>query len=227
MVIPAHDEARLLPACLASVRRAAQHPALDGRAARVVVVLDACTDASGEVARTALGRDDAVVEVSARNVGAARAAGFAHALAAGDAPDPGRLWLATTDADTVVPPDWLVQQLALAEAGYEAVAGAVEVGDWSEQPPAVRERYRAHYRAGSTPDGGHDHAHGANLGLTGRAYLAAGGVPPLPLAEDRALIERLAAGGRLARPRSIRVITSARRDSRAPGGFGHFLRSLA
>jgi uncharacterized protein (DUF2342 family) len=191
-----------------------------------MVVLDACADASGEVARAALGPNDAVLEISARNVGAARAAGFAHALASRDAPEPERLWLATTDADTLVSSDWLARQLALAEAGYEAVAGAVEVQDWSEQPPAVRARYLAHYRAGSTPDGGHRHAHGANLGLTGQAYLAAGGVPPLPLAEDRALIERLAAAGRLARARSVRVVTSARQDSRATGGFGDFLRSL-
>nr|MYQ57762.1 hypothetical protein [Streptomyces sp. SID4926] len=47
VVVPAHDEEALLPHALAALRRAARHPALPVRArVRVVVVADACADAT-------------------------------------------------------------------------------------------------------------------------------------------------------------------------------------
>ena len=52
---------------------------------------------------------------------------------------------ATTDADSRVPSDWLVRQLAHAERGADAVAGIVEIDDWREQPEAVRRRFAEHY----------------------------------------------------------------------------------
>ena len=74
VVIPAHDEERLLPRCLRSVRAAAAHPALQGIAVHVIPVLDACSDDTGAVAPGA-------IEIAARNVGMARAAGFEAGLA--------------------------------------------------------------------------------------------------------------------------------------------------
>jgi hypothetical protein len=68
VVIPAHDEADRLPACLASVAAAADAMELP---VTVLVVLDACTDDSETVA----GERVWVLRVSFRNVGAARAAG--------------------------------------------------------------------------------------------------------------------------------------------------------
>jgi hypothetical protein len=54
------------------------------------------------------------------------------------------------------------------------------------------------------------------------------GFPALPTAEDHALVEALTAGGsRVLRTRALPVVTSARRDSRAPDCFGHYLRKLA
>jgi glycosyltransferase involved in cell wall biosynthesis len=100
VVIPAHDEADRLPACLASVAAAADAVNLP---VTVVVVLDACTDHSEEV----VGDGVRVLRVSVRNVGAARAAGFAAASAA----DP-TTWLACIDADCVVPTRWLADQVA-------------------------------------------------------------------------------------------------------------------
>lgn len=217
VVVPAHDEQQLLPACLASVRVAARHPALRHVQVRLVPVLDTCSDDSGELAPGAL-------EVRARNVGVARAAGFAAVLRAEAGRPAHELWLASTDADSVVPPDWLAEQLRLAAHGAEVVAGTVRVHDWSQQPEAVRHRFACTYGA---PDRGHRHVHGANLGMSGAAYLDAGGVPPLALAEDQALVDalrlrthRLVATGR------IPVTTSARRESRTAGGFADHLRAL-
>lgn len=217
VVVPAHDEQDLIPACLASLRRAAAHPALRGVPVHLVPVLDACSDDTGLHAPQA-------VEVSAGNVGVARAAGFTEVLRREAGRPAAELWLATTDADSVVPPDWLAEQLALARAGVDVVAGTVQVRDWSEQPAEVRRRFRQTY---GTPAAGHLHVHGANLGLSAAAYLDAGGVPPLALAEDQALVDVLRTRARrLVSTGRIPVVTSARRESRTTGGFADHLRSL-
>lgn len=181
-------------------------------------VLDACSDDTGDVAPGA-------VEVHAGNVGVARAAGFAEVLRREAGRPPRQLWLATTDADSVVPPDWLAEQLRLAARGVEVVAGTVRVQDWSEQPETVR---RTFVRTYGRPGDSHLHVHGANLGLSATAYLGAGAVPPLALAEDRALVDALTARARrLLATGRIPVITSARRESRTVGGFADHLRGLS
>jgi len=217
IVIPAHDERELLPACLASLRVAARHPALRHVAVHLVPVLDACRDDSGDVAPGAL-------EVQAHNVGIARATGFAQVLDREAGRPVEELWLATTDADSTVPPDWLAEQLRLAARGAEVVAGTVRVQDWSQQPDLVRARFAATY---GDPPLGHAHVHGANLGLSAAAYLDAGGVPPLALAEDQALVDALRVRARrLVATGRIPVTTSGRRESRTTGGFADHLREL-
>jgi hypothetical protein len=100
----------------------------------------------------------------------------------------------------------------------------VRVQDWSQQPMAVR---RAFVRTYGRPAAGHRHVHGANLGLSAAAYAGAGGVPPLALAEDQALLDALTADGRrIAATGRIPVLTSARRESRTSGGFADHLRGL-
>jgi hypothetical protein len=217
VVVPAHDEQELLPAALAAIRVAARHPAVRGLAVHVVPVLDACSDDTGAYAPGA-------VEVRAGNVGLARAAGFAEVLRREAGRPPGELWLAGTDADSTVPADWLAEQLRLAAAGADVVAGTVAVADWSGQPAATRARFAATY---GTPRAGHRHVHGANLGLTAAAYARAGGMPPLPLGEDQALVDTLHAHAlRVVATGRIPVLTSARRESRTTGGFADHLRTL-
>lgn len=200
------------------MRVAARHPTLRNVQVHVVPVLDACGDDSGTVAPGAM-------EVNAHNVGRARAAGFTAVLAREAGRPPGQLWLTTTDADSQVPGDWLAEQLRLASLGAEVVAGTVRVEDWTEQPAAVRERFSRSYGA---PGRCHRHVHGANLGMSAAAYLDAGGVPPLMLAEDQALVDVLRARHRrLVATGRIPVITSGRRESRITGGFADHLRGLA
>jgi glycosyltransferase involved in cell wall biosynthesis len=220
VVVPAHDEEDLLPRCLAAVGRAERE--LAGIRVHLVVVADACRDRTAEVAREAKAT---VVEIGARCVGAARAAGFREVLSRTERLDPASVWLATTDADTLVPPEWLAAQLGYAAAGWDAVVGTVRVTDWSEHPPAVRRLFEDRY---GDSRGDHPHVHGANLGFTARAYLAAGGFAPRPTAEDHAFVRSLAAvGGRILHTGEVTVVTSARRVSRAPLGFGHLLAGLA
>ena len=219
VVIPAHDEQDLLPSCLAAARLAAT---LARVPVHLVVVADACTDRTAALARAG-GAD--VVEIGARNVGAARRAGMHEVLRRTAHLDPAAVWLATTDADTLVPPCWLARQVRFAAAGWDAVVGTVTVTDWAQQPPGVPPLFLARY--GIVP-GAHPHVHGANLGVTARAYLAVGGFHADPTAEDHTLVNALTAtGSRILRTTEISVVTSARRRARAPLGFAHLLSTLA
>jgi hypothetical protein len=166
VVVPAHDEETLLPACLAALRDAANALRLP---VHVVVVADACTDQTAAVARAA---GAGVIGIRARRVGAARAAGMRELLRLTSGADPAAVWLATTDADTLVPPDWLRRQLDYANAGWDVVLGTVTVTDWDGHPPHVPVAFAERYAFGSGP---HPHVHGANLGIRASAYLAAGG----------------------------------------------------
>jgi glycosyltransferase involved in cell wall biosynthesis len=235
VIVPAHNEQDLLPSCLASLRRAAR--ALRGIPVHVVVVADACRDRTAEAARHG---GASVVTISARSAGAARAAGARELLRRTGHLDPANVWLATTDADTLVPARWLRQQARYATQGWDAIVGTVKVTDWSGYPPGTRSLFRERYERGpeqpnkpSEPNGhegsvtGHAHVHGANLGFRASAYLRAAGFPAVATAEDHALVAALtAAGSRVLRTRALPVVTSARRDSRAPHGFGDYLMQL-
>ncbi|MFJ1646027.1 glycosyltransferase [Streptomyces sp. NPDC088258] len=227
VIVPAHNEAATLPATLASVRVALRRPRRSGVEVLLVVVADACTDATAAIAAAA---GALVLRESFGSVGQARAAGADAArdrLAAhGEA-----LWLATTDADTVVPPGWLVHQLRHARGGWDCVVGTVRLAAHPALSAARAARHDAHYFAGR-PKGPaawhHPHVHGANLGVAAGPYLAAGGFPPLTHDEDRTLVARLEElGHRILRTDDCPVLTSAREDYRAPHGFGAFLTGLA
>ncbi|AOE67261.1 glycosyl transferase [Pseudomonas fluorescens] len=211
VVIPAHNEERHISECLASVRLASEHPALQGQRVEILVVLDACSD--GTVEQVAA-RGASMLEVCFQNVGKARAVGAEHLLEAGVQ------WLAFTDADTRVPCDWLVRQI---ECGADAVCGTVEVDSWSEHDESVRSRYLELYQFIEN----HRHIHGANLGLSADAYRNAGGFQHLVTHEDVRLVADLErTGARIAWTATNPVITSARRDYKCRGGFGEYLMSM-
>jgi glycosyltransferase involved in cell wall biosynthesis len=131
VIVPAHDEQDLLPSCLASVRRAAQ--ALRGMPVYVVVVADACRDRTVQAARRG---GASVVSISARSAGAARAAGAREVLRRTSHLDPTNVWLATTDADTLVPAHWLRQQVRHASQGWDAISAYLSAGGFPLLPTA-------------------------------------------------------------------------------------------
>ncbi len=212
ILIPVHNEEALLAECLDAALVAASHSDLHGEAVQILVVLDSCSDASAVIASA---YPVQCLDVQARNVGQARGVGARHLLNAG------ARWIACTDADSRVSPDWLVAQLAL-EA--DAVCGTVTVDTWSEDfDTSAQIRYQQGYAARD----GHRHIHGANLGVSAGAYIRAGGFEPLACHEDVQLVRDLErCGASIAWSHRPQVVTSARLQARAQGGFGDFLKSL-
>lgn len=216
VLIPARDEEVLLPRCLRAVQKA--RLALGVRVSTdVIVVSDHSTDRTLHIARSTLGDPGLALEAGGNGVGAARALAADVALQRAKV-SAHHCWLANTDADTEVPEDWLLDQLRLANDGCDAVAGIVDVLDFSDHPPAVASLFRHSYAIHS--DGTHPHIHGANLGLRGDVYRKAGGWKPLLTAEDHDLWLRVAAGGFCCvKDARLRVVTSGRLEGRAPSGF--------
>lgn len=205
VIVPAYNEEACLGACLRSVRVASRIRQLDREQVLRVVVLDTCTDQSEKIARAWAAH---TLSLQACNAGAARALGAQWAL------NHGARWLAFTDADSVVAPDWLSMQLAQRS---DAVCGTVLVRGWGD----CGERLRGHSDATHTNAGGHQHIHGANLGVSAAFYRRAGGFQPLASREDVALVRALqACGARIAWSAAPRVTTSARRQYRARLGLG-------
>src|SRR5690349_14639173 len=178
VVVPAHNEAEELPRCLTALTTAALSVSVP---VLIVVVLDACDDGSEHVAGR-FGPDVHVVTVEAGNVGAARAAGFDYARTLCD--DGPTTWYATTDADSVVGPDWLVRMTA---PGADMVLGVVRI----PLSPSLSDAATLSFLRAYDADGpGHPHVHGANMGFRASAYWHVGGFRALATAEDADLVDR-------------------------------------
>ena len=201
VVIPARDEADLIARCLSSID-----------SARIIVVADGCADNTAEIARS---RGVEVIEIDEANVGLARAIGCQAALR-----HPEVDWIACTDADSVVPPNWIDEQLRLAAAGADVVVGTVRP-DFSDLSALQTNAWLATHQPGVA----NGHVHGANLGLRASAYLSVGGFAPVSEHEDNDLVARLATAGFTVTPTAaIEVLTSGRVFGRTPGGYARYLR---
>lgn len=211
IVIPAHDEEASIECCVRAALAAREHPTLRAEAVAVLVVTDSCTDRTAALAQRS-GAE--TLSIAARNVGAARAAGADALLARGVR------WLSFTDADTIVSPTWLADQLSL---DSDAVCGTVHVDDWSAHGEHA-DLLRAHFHRTYCDRDEHRHVHGANFGVSAAAYRRAGGFARLACSEDHALVEALRkSGARIAWSARPRVTTSARTAARAKGGFADAL----
>ena len=227
VVIPARNEEERIEACLRSVLIASERVAGVARRIAIVVVADSCTDQTVQVARATLGSRSysTVVTCDFENVARTRAHGVVAGLSILETVRPSRTWLANTDADTTVPPNWLVLHLDAAHRNVHAIAGVVEVHSFDGLPAAARQYFRNTYTATLPVEGDHTHVHAANLGVRCDSYNDAGGWGSLPRSEDRDLWTRLRdRGARIESPTSLRVVTSGRGVGRVPGGFAECLR---
>jgi len=229
--IPARDEAdRIVKAVQALARAAQRSPA----PVHVVVAADRCDDATEPLARAALReggaswRTASVVAIDSGTAGAARHAACLAALrrAMADGTEAHRVWVATTDGDSAVPPDWFVQHEAWACRGAHGVAGLVDLfADDGLSAAAQRRWRRSIERAGIGH--GHPHVHGANLGMRADLWLAAGGFDQRAVGEDHELWRRARAlGASLVGCADMVVRTSARTQGRTPAGFAGLLADL-
>jgi hypothetical protein len=241
VAIPAKDEEALLPRCLAALgRQTGVAPAEVG----VVVCLNNTTDRSLE-ATSAVARGLAcavtIVEVTLEPDRAH--AGWARRLAMETATTlclPIGLLL-TTDADAVADDDWIAQNHHEIANGVDAVAGFV-TADWEELQQldsaildrgALEWEYQNLLAAHEArldpcawdPAPRPNQMCGASLAVSKTAYDAVGGLPPLPVGEDRALFQALLARDyRIRHSLKAHVTASARTIGRAYGGMADALR---
>lgn len=222
VVVPARDEAARLPGHLLALRAAVdellrRRPDLEVRA---TVVLDSCTDDSDEVLLTHPWVD--VARLRSGVVGRVRGHGVERARGLAGGRDADEVWVASTDADTLVPPGWLVEQLALAALACDLVIGTVHP-DPAELTPGALARWRERHLLRE----GHTHVHGANLGFRLSAYDAVGGFGALRTGEDVDLVARMRlAGVAWCATARTQVLTSGRSAGRAPDGFAAYVARL-
>lgn len=142
--------------------------------------------------------------------------------------------LISTDADCRPPRDWIAANLA-AFAADRIVGGRIELdeAEAAHAPEifALRHRFDAYWREVRAiedsidplpwdPAPRHGDHTGASLAMSVDLYRRAGGVPLLPVGEDRALVDAaIAAGGKLVHPQSVWTRASARTVGRAAGGM--------
>lgn len=216
VLIPAKNEEDLLPRCLQSVMAACSAVA-PYASTDIILVVDDSEDDTLSIASEMIGDNGLVLKRNFSCVGMARheAAQVAMQRASSTM---NRCWLANTDADCLVPPDWLAKQLVHAVDEYAGVVGIVDVDSFREHQCHVARRFCETYVLHS--DGTHPHVHGANIGFQAEAYLSVGGWAALSTAEDHDLWGRFqVAGHKLTSDTSIKVVTSGRREGRAPMGF--------
>ncbi|WP_417374495.1 glycosyltransferase [Glutamicibacter protophormiae] len=218
VVIPVRNEQDLLERCLESVRAAAEVARENGTPVSLWVVLDVCTD---ESARIAAKFPAATIAVDARSVGVARAAGVRAALRTFRRVPLERVWIAHTDADSMVPAHWLIHQAALADSGADVVVGTVRP-DFRDLSAAQIDAWHARH----VPGVANGHVHGANLGTRASVLVEAGGFPRIPAHEDVQVVERMRArDATIIATDGAWVLTSGRQAGRAKGGYADYLRT--
>jgi hypothetical protein len=249
VAIPARDEATRLPGCLAALaaQQGTDGAPIDLASAAVLVLANNCGDDTVAVARAMapslpfrlVVRDVGLPPAMAHAGGARRAAMDAAAALLGPTPAPDAALL-STDADGRAAPTWLAANLAALRAGADAVAGAIEPdpAEAVHLPAALlaREARETRYAAlldemaslvdpnPADPWPRHAAHSGASIALTVEAYRRVGGLPAVPVGEDRALFEALLqADMRVRHCPAARVIVSCRLQGRAAGGMADTL----
>lgn len=234
VAIPVHNEEDYIAACLQSLARQDFPGPFE-----VVAFLNNCTDGTLGIARRLapslpyrLRVRERVLDRASANAGVARRLAMreAEALVATDGV------LLTTDADSQVPPDWISTRVAQLDAGADAVAGMVEMNDEDAAalPPHLIADEEKTQELGTLldeidwlldPDAAdpwprHTQHSGANIAVRASWLKRVGGIPAIPLGEDRQFFTELRrADARIRHSREAVVIVSGRTTGRAAGGM--------
>ena len=252
VIIPAKDEAKALSAALDALRlqRDLSGAPMPHASYEVLLLLNNCTDESLEVAKHYAGVHrsfrlhilECDLPPDCAHVGTARKIlmdlacdRFAMLPAAPTTA------ILSTDADTLVSPEWIACNLSAIVDGADAVGGVIQLlpGDLASLDTGTRIRYErdrefqvlvAKLEALLDPDPAdpwprHVAHFGASLACTPEAYRRCGGMPPVKPLEDVAFIDALRkVGARIRHAPSVHVATSARLDGRAEVGLSGQLR---
>ena len=235
--IPAKNEAAHLPSTLDALAKAFGRLPGHGahRRGELVIALDACTDHSRRVIE-ARAKDFPVairiIDVPPHPVphaGRVRRAAMEEGARAFPLDE---VVLFTTDADTRVHPDWLVNTLSHMNSA-DFVCGDI----WRDDADGnvVRAPHEHHYHAlhrlrrhidpiAFDANDPHPQGFGASLAMRRDTYISIGGCPDTPSDEDVTMVRAARARGfRVRQPRDVSVLTSSRRDGRATGGLAEAL----
>jgi hypothetical protein len=234
VAIPAYNEANHIADCLTALARQD-----DWRPFAVVLLLNNCTD---DTARIAHGLTAAMpfrlhvqeqwLPSSCANAGMARH--LAMRLAQEMAGENGIIL--TTDADGRVTSNWINANLAAMDAGADAVAGMALLDEREYASIPVELHYaeeKSEYFGTlldeidwlidpdpADPWPRHTQHSGASIAVRAGYLARAGGVPPIPLGEDRLLFDHLRRiDARIRHARDVTVMVSARIVGRAKGGM--------
>ena len=239
IAIPAQNEELYIANCLIALAQQTSRYNYE-----VVLLLNNCTDQTLAVVRSLspeLPMPMVIVDIALPNnfANAGIARGLAMETAARlAAPDS---ILMTTDADGRAYPDWISANLAALDAGAEVVAGRAELdsADTDRLPVRLQEddevecaydKLLDEIHAKLDPDPAdpwprHTEHSGASIAVTLSAYRKAGGIPTVPVGEDRAFIEALRrVDARIRHAPEVRVVVSGRIQGRATGGMADTIR---
>ena len=201
VVVPAFNEEELLPKCLESLRAQDYEGELE-----ILLVDNGSTDGTGRIARSHGFR---VVVEPARGYCRALRAGFAAAR--GDV-------IACTDADSVVPPNWISSLVHEYEQRRDVVAigGDIEFTNPNWKSRLLQLLFLTPFNRLDRGNRAGAHLWGANMSVRRDAFLAVGGWNSnFSLQADSELSERLRKVGRVIIVESICVRTSSRRWNRS------------
>lgn len=239
VAIPAHNEADWIVRCLTALSRQ------KGRVfSQAVLLVNNSIDRTASIARELQPVLSFPVEViehqfAAEHQTAGQARRMAMERAARWTADDGVLLC--TDADGQVAPDWLSANLFHMRAGADAVAGRaiIDPVDAAAIPAILHEddARECAYAAlldeidslldpcADDPWPRHTEHSGASICVTHDAFRRAGGIPPLPVGEDRAFFAALRRiDARLRHAIDVEVTVSGRIDGRATGGMADTIR---
>jgi peptidoglycan-N-acetylglucosamine deacetylase len=201
VVVPAHDEEHLLPACLQALLAQDHAGPIE-----IIVVDNASTDRTAEIAASF---GVTVVSEPRRDYCYALTCGFAAAR--GDI-------IACTDADTIVPADWISRFVAAYrdQPDVVAVGGHVEFDRPNWKGWLLSRCLVPAYNSLDRCDPSGPHLWGANMSVRRDAFLAVGGWnQDYSLQVDSELSERLRRAGRVVLLDTLEVRTSTRRWNQA------------
>ena len=209
-----------------------------------MLLLNNCSDGTESVVRSMAPNLRFELDVACRELPAEQAnAGHARRLAMATAAERGGPTgvLLTTDADALVPADWVARNLWALRHGADVVCGRAVID------PVEAAMIPAHLHADDAlecrlialldelawsldpepndPPRRHTEASGASLAVRCEAFRRVGGIPAIAAGEDRAFVRALwMIDARVRHDPAIQVVVSGRIAGRAQGGMADTIR---